>query len=221
MLRSLVGSEMCIRDRSYVMFTGTVTLAHSLASHSSNFNKSLILYHVSRHSHIGPFSALSQFQIQPVPYPMSCFQAQSHWPILCSVTVPTLTSPLSYVMFPGSVTLAHFLFCHSSNFNQYLILCHVSRHSHIGPFSAMSQFQRQSVPYPMSCFQEQSHWPILCSVAVPSLTNPLSYVMFRGTVTLAHFLFFHSSNFNQSLVLCHVLRHCHIGPFSALSQFQL
>ena len=133
--------------------------------HSFNFNQSLILYHVSRRSHIGPFSALLQFQLQPIPYPMSCFQAQSHWPILCSVTVPTLTSPLSYVIFPGTVTLAHSLLCrcskfnqsyvifpgtvtlahsllcHSSNFNQSLILCHISRHSHICPFSVLSQFQ--------------------------------------------------------------------------------
>ena len=152
---------------------------------------------------------------------MSYFRAQSHWPILFSVTVQTLTSPLSYVMFPGTVTLAHSLLCHSSNFNQFLILCHVSRLSHIGPFSVLSQFQLQPVPYPMSCFQTQSHWPILCSVTVPTSTSPISYVIFPGTVTLAHSLLCHSSNFNQSLVLCHVSRHSHIGPFSALSQFQL
>ena len=76
--------------------------------------KSRILCHISRHSHIGPFSGQSQFQLQPVPYPMSCFQAQSIWPpILWSVTVPTSTSPLSHVMFPGTDTLAHYLACHS------------------------------------------------------------------------------------------------------------
>ena len=152
---------------------------------------------------------------------MSCFEAQSHWPILCSVTVPTSTNPLCYVIFPGTVTLAHSMLCHSFNFNQSLIPCHVSRHSHIGPFSALSQFQLQPVPYLMSSFQAQSHWPILCSVTVPTLTCPLSYVMFPGTVTLAHSLLGHSSNFNQSLILCHVSRLSHIGPFSVLSQFQL
>ena len=152
---------------------------------------------------------------------MSCFQAQSHWPIFCSVAVPTSTSTLSYVMFPGTVTLAHSLLCHSSNFNQSLILCHVSRLSHIGPFSDLSQFQLQPVHYPMSCFQAQSHWPIPCSVTVPTSTSPISYVIFPGSVTLAHFMFCHSSNFKQYLILGHVSRHSHIGPFSALSQFQL
>ena len=152
---------------------------------------------------------------------MSSFQAQSHWPILCSVTVPTSTNALSYIMFPGRVTLAHSLLCHSSNFNQSLIICHVSRHSHIGPFSALSLFQLCTIPYPMSYFQAQSHWPILYSVTVPTSTSPLSYVIFPGTVTLAHSLLCHSLNFNQSLILCPVSRQRHIGPFSALSLFQL
>ena len=138
-----------------------------------------------------------------------------HWPIFCSVTVPTSTNPLSYVMFRGTVTLAHSLLCHSSNFNQSLVLYHVSRQSHIGPFSVLSQFQLQPVPYPMSCFQAQSHWPILCSVTVRTSTSPLSCVIFPGTVTLAHSMLCHSFNFNQSLILCHVSRHSHIGPFSA------
>ena len=136
---------------------------------------------------------------------MSYFQAQSHWPILCYVTVSTSTSPLSYVMFPGTVTLAHSLLCHCSNFNQSLVLCHVSRHSHIGPFSVLSQFQLQPIPCPMSCFEAQSYWPILCSVTVPTLTIPLSYIMFPGRVTLAHSLLCNSSNFNQSLILFFLL----------------
>ena len=131
---------------------------------------------------------------------MSCFQAQSHWPIRCTVTVPTSTIPLSCVMFPGTVTLAHSLLCHCSNLNQSLILRHVSRLSHIGPFSVLSQFQLQPVPNPMSCFQAQSHWPILCSVAVQTITSPISYVMFPGTVTLAHSLLCRCFNFDRCLL---------------------